>query len=368
MRILLDENIPLAEHYFSAFGEVTSRPGRDITPDDAAKADILIVRSVTRVDEALLRGADIRFVGSCTIGTDHVDLDYLQQRGIGFAHAPGCNADAVVDYVLACIYKLKPEAEPGRCCVGVVGNGNVGSRLASRLRNIGFEVKVNDPPLQAQGQAGLDALRDVMACDVVSLHVPMEKQGGFPTWHLLGEAQLACLPRNALLINAARGGVLDESALLKLLTRRQDLKLALDVWENEPELCIELAQRVDIATPHIAGYSVEGKRRGTYMIYLALAQYLGQQPTLPLLLPAVTPVATDYATVRDLILALYDPGSDTAALRQQLCSPDLPIAKGFDLLRKQYPERFEFARYLIEGVTIPNPILRAHGFASRNEC
>lgn len=368
MKIIVDENIPMAAHYFSGFGEITAKPGRAISASDVKEADILIVRSVTKVNAKLLENSRVRFVGSCTIGTDHIDLAYLQERGIQFAHAPGCNADAVVDYVLACIYKLAPETTPYERTVGIVGNGNVGSRLSSRLRAIGFQVLINDPPQQDAGAAGLSSLEQVMACDIVSVHVPLTRTGKHPTLHLISESQLALLPKNAVLINSARGGVVDESALLKLLAQRSDLAVALDVWEGEPLVAPDVAAQVQVATPHIAGYSLEGKVRGTYMVYQALAAFLGQPATLQLELPDVRHARAQGGDIRATLLSIYDPARDTLALRETLALPLEQATKAFDLLRKNYPERLELARYLIDGDTIPHSILQAHGFASANEC
>lgn len=368
MRIVVDENIPLAEHYFAEFGEIIPKPGRSIANTDLLAVDALIVRSVTKVDEQLLKNTPVQFVGSCTIGTDHIDLDYLKSNNIAIAHAPGCNADAVVDYVLACIYKLRPIEQPNLYSVGIVGGGNVGSRLNKRLSAIGFNVKVNDPPLQLAGMPGLFPLEEVMACDIVSLHVPIKKNGAFPSFHLIDKNELACMPANSLLINAARGGVINENALADFIEHRTDVAVALDVWEGEPAISATLAQQVAIATPHIAGYSVEGKVRGTYMIYQALASFLTLPESLALVLPPQRRAVEKDASLRKTLLAVYDPERDTDALRNSLKLETLLAVKAFDQLRKNYPERFEFERYLIEGVTISNSILRAHGFATANEC
>ncbi|HET8704688.1 MAG TPA: 4-phosphoerythronate dehydrogenase [Pseudomonadales bacterium] len=367
MRIVLDENIPLAEHYFASFGELIFKPGREINALDVVDADILIVRSVTKVNAALLNGSRVRFVGSCTIGTDHIDLAYLRANGIAFAHAPGCNADAVVDYVLCCLYRLRDVKNPADTTVGVVGNGNVGSRLVARLRRSGFSVRVNDPPQADAGVAGLSSLAEVMACDVVSVHVPLTRTGAYPTYHLLSEKALARLPSNALLINSARGGVVDESALIKMLAMRKDLAVALDVWEGEPVVSPVLASQVQIATPHIAGYSVEGKIRGTFMIYQALAEFRGTPPALPLALPEPRRIEAQH-DLRSLLASVYDPVQDSLALRQTLSLDEAARAKAFDQLRKYYPERLELGRYIVDSVTIPHPILSAHGFQLANEC
>ncbi|HBX54890.1 MAG TPA: 4-phosphoerythronate dehydrogenase, partial [Pseudomonas sp.] len=236
MRIVADENIPLLDEFFAGFGEICRLPGRAIDRAALSDAELLLVRSVTQVDRGLLDGSQVRFVGTCTIGTDHLDLDYLQHAGIGWASAPGCNARGVVDYVLGSLLLLAEEqgaALPART-YGVVGAGQVGGRLVEVLRGLGWSVRVCDPLRQAAEGGDFVSLEEVIAeCDVISLHTPLERDGAHPSHHLFDAARLARLKPGAWLINASRGAVVDNAALREVLMRRADLRVVLDVWEGE---------------------------------------------------------------------------------------------------------------------------------------
>nr|NIU63718.1 4-phosphoerythronate dehydrogenase PdxB [Stutzerimonas stutzeri] len=255
MHILADENIPLVDEFFAGLGEIRRMPGRRINRAALEGVNVLLVRSVTRVDRELLQGTAVRFVGTCTIGTDHLDLDYFEQSGIDWASAPGCNARGVVDYVLGCLLALaevRGEALARRR-FGVVGAGEVGGRLVEVLRGLGWDVRVCDPPRQTREAGGFVTLDEVIAeCDVISLHTPLSMSGDCPTFHLFDRQRLSGLRPGAWLINASRGAVVDNAALRDLLLQRPDLEAVLDVWEGEPQVDVELADLCRIATPHIA--------------------------------------------------------------------------------------------------------------------
>ena len=233
MKIIADENIPCAEQAFASLGEVRLVPGRGMQAAQVQDADILLVRSVTAVDQALLAHSAVRFVGSATIGFDHVDRAYLHQRGIGFATAPGCNATSAAEYVVSALLVLaqrKGFTLAGKS-VGIIGCGNVGSRVRERLAALGMHCVVNDPPLQDQG--GHDdfvSLEEVLQADVITVHVPYTRDGAYPTHHLVDEAVLRKLQPGALFINTSRGAVTDNRALDALLAERDDLSVVLDVW------------------------------------------------------------------------------------------------------------------------------------------
>lgn len=322
MKIVADENIAYAKHFFAQFGELVLLAGRSISAADVRDADVLLVRSVTSVNRALLENSAVKFVGSCTIGTDHVDVSYLEQAGIRFAFAPGCNAQAVVEYVLAALEGLQVDLRAAR--VGVVGCGNVGGRLLRCLHKRGVNAVGNDPFL-ANSDLPLVNLEEMMQCDVICLHTPLTKNGAHPTLHLFDKTRIEQLKTGAVLLNAGRGAVIDNAALLQRLEQRQDLHVVLDVWENEPAINGDLLAQVAIGTPHIAGYSAEGKLRGTEMVYAALCKFLGKPDTvMPLVLDGeITP---------------YDIFADDAALREQF-----PVdgALAFDRLRKFYQPRRE---------------------------
>ena len=224
MRILADENIPLIDAFFSAFGEIRRLPGRVIDRYALSDAEVLLVRSVTRVDRALLEGSQVRFVGTCTIGTDHLDLEYFREAGIAWASAPGCNARGVVDYVLGSLISLAEVhgVDLASRTYGVIGAGQVGGRLIEVLQGLGWRVLICDPLRQAvEGGDYVDLPTILRECDVLSLHTPLTREGSHPTWHLLGRQELAKLREGAWLINASRGAVVDNQALRELLAERR---------------------------------------------------------------------------------------------------------------------------------------------------
>ncbi|WP_414158621.1 4-phosphoerythronate dehydrogenase PdxB [Pseudomonas sp. BNK-45] len=353
MLIVADENIPLIDEFFAGFGEIRRFPGRAIDRAAVEQADVLLVRSVTQVDRQLLDGSPVRFVGTCTIGTDHLDLDYFQQAGISWSSAPGCNARGVVDYVLGSLLTLAEieGVDLAQRCYGVVGAGEVGGRLIKVLRGLGWQVLVCDPQRQAAEGGDYVSLEQLIErCDVISLHTPLTRHGEHATWHLLDRQRLDRLKQGTWLINAARGPVVDNRALREVLLEREDLQAVLDVWEEEPTVDRELADLCVLATPHIAGYSLDGKQRGTAQIYQAYCRFLGQaeQVSLASLLPApwVPQVSlnanADPAWALAMICrAVYDPRRDDADLRRSLVDDVARQRSAFDGLRKHYPERRE---------------------------
>ena len=350
MRILADENIPMLE-VFARHGQLRRVAGRSLDRAVLANAEVLLVRSVTQVDQALLAGSQVKFVGTCTIGTDHLDLQYLTEQGIGWASAPGCNARGVVDYVLGALLTLaeRDGVDLSKRCYGVVGAGQVGQRLVQVLRGLGWQVLVCDPPRQqAEGGDYVDLATVLKRCDVISLHTPLTQQGEHPTFHLLGAEQLQSLQQGSWLINASRGAVVDNQALKQLLTQRHDLRVALDVWEGEPQVDAELAQRCDIASAHIAGYSLDGKIRGTRQIYQAFCQHFALADSAAIEFPSQSLLAMELAAhtpveeaLRVICRAVYDPRSDDAAFRLSLQGDALTRRAAFDQVRKNYPVRRE---------------------------
>ena len=353
MLIVADENIPLLDAFFEGFGEIRRVSGRAIDRATVEQADVLLVRSVTNVNRALLEGSKVRFVGTCTIGTDHLDLDYFQQAGITWSSAPGCNARGVVDYVLGSLLTLAEieGVDLTRRTYGVVGAGEVGGRLIKVLQGLGWKVLVCDPPRQAAEGGDYVSLEQIIeACDVISLHTPLTKQGPQSTWHLFDEKRLNQLRSGTWLINASRGPVVNNAALRDVLLEREDLQAVLDVWEGEPEVDVALAELCVLATPHIAGYSLDGRRRGTAQIYQAYCDFLGQPARVSLsdLLPApwLSHVTLDAQADPAWALAMlcrgvYDPRRDDADFRRSLVGSVSEQRAAFDVLRKQYPSRRE---------------------------
>ena len=359
MLIVADENIPLVDAFFAELGEIRRLPGRQITRADVHDADVLLVRSVTKVDRDLLEGSAVRFVGTCTIGTDHLAIDYFQQAGIQWSSAPGCNARGVVDYVLGSLLTLAEieGADLTQRTYGVIGAGEVGGRLVSVLKGLGFQVLVCDPLREAVEGEGYVSLEQIIErCDVISLHTPLDKTGEHPTWHLFDQQRLNQLKQGAWLINASRGPVIDNNALREVLIQREDLQAVLDVWEAEPQVDVELAELCVLATPHIAGYSLDGKQRGTAQIYQALCDFLGQEAVIKLadLLPAPWLAKVQLSAECDPAWALamlcrgvYDPRRDDADFRRSLVGNVQEQKLAFDALRKHYPVRRE-----IEGLHV----------------
>ncbi|RLA15931.1 MAG: erythronate-4-phosphate dehydrogenase, partial [Gammaproteobacteria bacterium] len=267
VKIVADENIPRVQEAFKDLGEVILLPGRQIERRHLLDCRCLLVRTVTAIDKKLLQDTPVEFVGTATIGTDHVDLEYLKNNDIAFSNAAGCNAEAASEYVISGLFALSERLgfNPFDLKAGIVGYGNVGSRLYQKLRTLGIETLLNDPPLdeaRTSSQTFVELDTIISECNFISLHVPLTRTGKHPTWHLLDQAGLRGLPKNCLLVNAARGPVVDNQALLNTLESRPDLVVFLDTWENEPDISRELLDRVSLATPHIAGYSVEGRLRG----------------------------------------------------------------------------------------------------------
>ncbi len=349
MRIAADENIPLVDSFFSEFGEIRRLNGRSLTADQLADTDILLVRSVTAVDETLLKGTPVKFVGTATIGTDHIDLDYLQRANIGFASAPGCNAQAVVDYVLSSLSVLIDVrgVSFADLSVGIVGVGNVGLCLRRRLEEMGVDVVATDPFKDPAVVGPLTSLEEVLKADVVSLHTPLVNDGEFPTRHLMGAEQLLQMKQNACLINSSRGAVVNNAELLAHLRSHNDFEAILDVWEKEPHLDLALMHRCMLATPHIAGYSLDGKMRGTEMIYQAVCEYFGlpMRRKLGQFLPEPGIRRVNFSdqvplnqALRTAIRAAYEVRVDDGKMRSAMSRAE-DVKQTFDQLRRDYPLR-----------------------------
>lgn len=364
LTIVADENIPALEPLFERFGELRTYPGRTLAPDQVRDADVLLVRSVTQVNAELLAGSSVRFVGTATIGTDHVDQAWLVQQGIGFSSAPGCNADSVVDYVFAALLHTAQDQgfDLRSKTLGIVGVGNVGRRLQARMEKLGVRLLLCDPP-RAEAESDDESfvpLEQVLSdADIICLHTPLTRDGDWPTLHLLNEDNLPLLKADVVLLNAGRGPVIDNKALLGLVKGRPHMSLILDVWEDEPWVEAELAACCNIATPHIAGYALDGKIRGTWMLYQALCKNLGLSVDTSLedVLPAA-PVSSMQVFMPENLLApvraVYDIYRDDRAFRAMLKAGDAEIRQGFDRLRRFYPERREFSTLKLSGELEPD--------------
>lgn len=356
MRITADPNIALAAEIFSPLGEVSLIPGQSWTAAAVRDADILLVRSVTRVDARLLEGTRVKFVGTATSGVDHIDTEYLKQSGIGFASAPGSNANAVAEYVLSALLVLAHEQgwSLDKMTVGIVGYGHVGSRVTKLLGTLGMQCMLNDPPLKdLTAEARFLELEEAISADIVTLHVPLTTEGRYPTVRLLDEGKLSRLKSGAVLINTARGGVIDEPALNKRLDQRPAITAVVDCWAHEPAIDTSLLARVSLGTPHIAGYSFDGKVTATERLYRAVCRYFGLHPKQPrqVASPPIKIIELGFAdddnaadSLRRAVLAGYDVRRDAKVLKQLLSLPEEKRPGYFDELRRLYPLRREFHR------------------------
>ena len=274
MKLIVDNAIPFIRDRFPDGIDVTYLPGKEITPDVVKNADALIVRTRTRCDEKLLKGSNVKLVVTATIGTDHIDIPWCEANDIIVKSAPGCNAPGVAQYVFSSLFQAG--FNPEKDILGIIGYGNVGSVVADWAGKMGIKTLISDDPRKENGFRDVDYrdMEDVLRnSDAVTLHVPLTKDGKFPTYRLIGNKELEMMKPNAVLVNSSRGGVVDERELKKYLKEKR-LKAIVDVWENEPAIDTELARLAAISTPHIAGYSVEGKKRATKMALQAVKDVL----------------------------------------------------------------------------------------------
>jgi erythronate-4-phosphate dehydrogenase len=360
IRIVADVHIPRIASFLGDTADLRLVPGRDIRRDDLLDADVLVVRSVTRVDRALLHGTNIRLVATATAGIDHVDTEYLSGQRISFRHAAGANAESVVEYVLAALYALSVEAGVPleERTVGIVGFGNVGGRLAPRLKATGARVLVNDPPLEtavSDFAPGFEAvtLEDlVRRSHVVTLHVPLHRGGDHPTFHLLDAMMLRSLSPGTWLINTSRGEVISESALRSHASTSAAGALVLDVWAAEPRPDPHLVAASRICTPHIAGYGWDAKLAATRSVANAVRTFFGlpsleedgtEDPT-PLHPPVWRGVEAEWFD--SVIRQMYDVDAESTRFRSAYLTSTDPAAT-FSRFRNEYPQRRSFRRYSI---------------------
>ena len=333
MRVIVDSHIPNIQGLIEPYAEVLYLEPGDISREAVKDADALIVRTRTRCNADLLDGSRVRFIGSATIGTDHIDLDYCASHGITVRNAPGCNAPAVAQWVFCAIHawmQARGIATPEGLTLGIVGVGHIGSIVARWGRELGFTVLLNDPPREKRDgsfDVNIFPLEELQRrCDIITFHTPITRDGQWPTWHLCDQAFLDALVCCRLILDAARGPIADNAALL-----RWHGDVGLDCWENEPVISRELLEKAIVATPHVAGYSREGKQRGTAMMLAALNDFYGWD--IPV--PEITAPATGAAQVTlDGIAASYDILADTDALKAD--------PAGFEALRNHYLHRPEY--------------------------
>lgn len=344
MKIIVESHIPYVGDRLDCAGEVVRLAPEEITPAAVADADALIVRTRTRCDASLLAGSEVRFVATATIGTDHIDLPWCAANGIHTVSCPGCNAPAVAQYVWASVLRLLPQVE-GKT-IGIVGLGHVGSIVARWAPQLGVRVLACDPPRQRR-DGGWDAAnpsgagdtpfvspdRIAREADIITFHTPLIREGADRTYHMADAAFFASLKRRPVVVNAARGPVVDTPALVGALRCGSVSEAVIDCWEGEPAISPQLLELAAVATPHIAGYSIEGKQRATTACIAALRQFAGIAPEPQSVAVADGSIHPSAAPLRERILASYAPFADTRRLRGN------PSA--FEELRNHYPLRHE---------------------------
>lgn len=372
MKVVADDKIPFLRGVLETDGvTVDYRPGGKITPEVLRGADALITRTRTRCNAALLADSPLRFIATATIGFDHIDTAYVESRGIHWTNAPGCNSSSVAQYIASTLLRLavgRGFALAGKT-LGVVGVGNVGRKVAAVGRALGMKVLLNDPPrARAEGMEGFSTLDEITAeSDILTFHVPLEHGGSEPTFHLADAAFLARLAPGRILINSSRGEVVDNGALKRALAAKRLQAAVLDVWENEPGIDLELLGLLDYATPHIAGYSTDGKANGTAMSVNALAEFFGLSDRLRRWYPADVPLpasralrcpetGTREAKLLAVVARSYDVAQDSLRLKSSPAT--------FEEQRGGYPLRREFPAFTVAGGDpATREILKKLGFA-----
>lgn len=356
MKIVADDKIPTLKGVFEPFADVVYLPGKEITKEDIVDADALIVRTRTKCNQALLEGTKVKMVATATIGTDHLDIPWLEQAGIKWCNAPGCNSGSVRQYIGSVLAHLIVEGMvPSQTTLGIVGVGMVGTKVAQLANALGFKVLLNDPPRQRQEKSDrfCDLPYLLKNSDLVTFHTPLNSGGQDATYHLLNKDTLSQLKKGAIVINSSRGEVTQTETLLHGLDHAHLSRVVLDVWENEPDIHHDLHLKVWLGTPHIAGYSVDGKANGSILTIHAIAKEFGlpltewQPKTLPMpehpVIHLEAKEEPDYLTAAKAILKTYNIMEDDARLRQQ--------PGDFEKQRGGYPVRREFHLWTI----VPHP-------------
>lgn len=339
MKIVIDDKIPFIREAVSQItDEAIYKSGPLIGPDDIKDADALIVRTRTRCDKNLLAGSRLKFIATATIGFDHIDTEYLKEKGITWCNCPGCNANSVAQYIHSCLLLLEKEKglDLSHTCIGLVGAGHVGTAVMNRITPLSVKVLLNDPPReQEEPEACFHSLEEIQQeCDIISFHTPLCHNGNFPTFHLGNDTFFRHLQKRPVVINTSRGSVVDNNAFLQALKSGQISEAIIDTWENEPHINRELLDRAYISTPHIAGYSADGKANASRMVIEALCHFFHLPPVTPIKPPALPPSFKPAEDEKALALQLYNPHTDSRALKSH---PEM-----FEELRGNYPLRREF--------------------------
>ena len=336
MKVIVDDKIPYIKGIIEQLAdEVIYLPGKEIVTDAVQDADALIIRTRTRCDRALLEGSNVKFIGTATIGFDHIDTIYCEKKGIVWANCPGCNAGAVEQYLHSALLLLQREKNVclKNTSIGIVGVGHVGERVRCLCESLGMHVLLNDPPRADSEEKGFESLQTIVEkCEIITFHVPLIRGGLYKTFHLADGNFFSRLRKEPYIINTSRGEVIDTKAILSALDKKQIAGAIIDVWENEPNISLELLRKVFIGTPHIAGYSVEGKMNATRMVLEAYCRFFGKGVDFEMP-ECVQSGITGHGNKEFQQLQLYDPRRDYRAL--------LAHPASFEQLRENYSFRRE---------------------------
>ena len=358
MKIVIDDKIPYIRGAFEPFAEVVYLPGSKTTPEVVKDANALVTRTRTKCNRDLLQGSKVKFIATATIGYDHIDTEYCRKAGIKWTNAPGCNAESVNQYIASALFawSMRERTELQGKTIGIVGVGEVGSRVAKMCNTVGIKVLLNDPPRERrEGSAEFVSLEKIQTeADIISFHVPLNMTGQDKTFHLVNEKFLQNLAKKPLLINSCRGEVFDTEAVYNALEANDIAGYIADCWENEPDIDLELLNLTDFGTPHIAGYSKDGKANGTRMSVQAISRFfnLGIDHWEPTdVEPPQNPVIEidgnqrrEYSVLAEAILSTYDIETDDEALRE--------APHQFEKLRGDYPVRREFDSYTVKAKNV----------------
>jgi erythronate-4-phosphate dehydrogenase len=364
MKIIIDDKIPYIHGAFEGMAEVVYLPGAKTTPEVVKDADAIVTRTRTICNEKLLAGSAVKFITTATIGYDHIDTDYCNTAGIKWTNAPGCNSKSVEQYVASALMVLaeRRKLQLKDLCIGVVGVGNVGSKVARFCDLLGMKVLLNDPPRErTEGAEAFVSLQQIMEqADIISLHVPLNMKGEDATFQLVNEVFLSSLKKKPILINSCRGEVIETNAIKAALNSGQISGFVCDCWENEPDIDLELLALTEIATPHIAGYSKDGKATGTLMSVRAISDFFGlglnnwqpsgvELPTNPII-EINGAGLNEQEIISKTILATYDIRTDDILFRND--------AAEFEQQRGDYPTRREFPAFTIQAKNVNRNTLK----------
>lgn len=365
IKIIADEKIPFLKGVFEPYADIEYYPGKDISNEIVKNADALIIRTRTICDHKLLSGSSVKIIATATIGYDHIDTEYCVDRNIEWVNAPGCNATSVMQYIASALLNIahKNDFSLVEKTIGIIGVGNVGRKVQKLAENFGMNILLNDPPRERnEGQKNFSSLKHIMeVSDIITLHVPLIKEGIDKTHHLLDKDFFGNLSQSPILINTSRGEVIDTISLKKAIKETKVKNVVLDVWENEPDIDLQLMEQVDIATSHIAGYSADGKANGTSVCVNAVNDFF-ELGIMKSWYPKYIPDAelgdrltidgknkNDQMILSEAILHTYDVTEDDEKLRKEPAE--------FELLRSNYPIRREFGNYKVELVHCPTRII-----------